>query len=913
MKVLRLLVIAVVAAGLCSTAAAQVFSEDFESYEAGSDLQGQGGWKGWGNDAAYSAPVSDAYASSGSNSVEIISSADFVHEFDVSGGKWVFTTMQYIPSGTTGTHYFIMLNTYDDAGNNRDWSIQTLFVLSDGTLNSYYVDGSEAEIIYDEWVEVKLIIDLDRNTVDEYYNGVMFATHDWDDGQAGTIGCLDLYGNGASSVYYDDIVLQSYTEYASKAIDPSPSDAATDQLRDVTLSWTPGEEITTHDVYFGTAFADVNAATRSNPADALVSQGQAAATFDPEGLLEFGQTYYWRVDEVADDGTIYPGKVWSFTAEPYMYAIEGITATSNGTSEAGVGPEKTIDGSGLNDADQHSIADADMWLGAPNADGTLYVQYDFDGVYKLYDMLVWNYNGEFEMLLAFGIQDVTIEYSADGVEWTVLGDVTLAQGTAMGDYTANTTIEFGGVPAKAVRLTVNSGYGAFGQYGLSEVRFLYIPAQARKPQPADGATDVAFDTVLSWRAGREAASHEVYLSTDGAAVVDGTALAGTASVPSFDAGALEFAMTYYWKVVEVNDAEAITAWASNVWTFATEEFGTIDGFESYDDDSNRIYDTWVDGWINGSSAIVGYVTEPFAEQSIINSGIQSLPLEYDNGVAPYYSETSRTWSSVQDWTAGAADTLTLYVHGAADNAAEPLYVAVEDSSGSVAVVTYSNLEVATTEAWLQWQIPLSDLAGVNLAAVESLHIGLGDRDNPSAGGAGIVYIDDVGFGTPLSHKMTVDVTGAGDAIQGVPNDGDWPAAETPDLAIDDDTSTKFLHFKGETEPTGFQVTPSVGATVVTEIALTTANDAAERDPASFELYGSNDSIDGPYTLIASGDVVDFAGEAAWERFTKNTTPITFDNDVAYTHYQLLFPTVRDASSANSMQIGEVELIGVVAP
>ncbi|MFC1604139.1 sugar-binding protein [Planctomycetota bacterium] len=164
-----------------------------------------------------------------------------------------------------------------------------------------------------------------------------------------------------------------------------------------------------------------------------------------------------------------------------------------------------------------------------------------------------------------------------------------------------------------------------------------------------------------------------------------------------------------------------------------------------------------------------------------------------------------------------------------------------------------------------------------------------------------------------------DVTAPGDIVQGVPNDGlmdgddwGWPGAETPDLAIDDDINTKFLHFKGENEPTGIRVTPSGGPSIVTEISLTTANDSPERDPITFELSGSNDSIDGPYEVIASGDVVDFAGEVEWPRFTKNATAITFDNDVAYAHYQLLFPTVRDAGSANSMQIAEVELLGVAA-
>jgi len=155
-----------------------------------------------------------------------------------------------------------------------------------------------------------------------------------------------------------------------------------------------------------------------------------------------------------------------------------------------------------------------------------------------------------------------------------------------------------------------------------------------------------------------------------------------------------------------------------------------------------------------------------------------------------------------------------------------------------------------------------------------------------------------------------DITAAGDAVQGVPNDGDWPGAETPDLAIDDDVNTKYLHFKGETEPTGFQVTPMLGSTLVTGLTLTTANDAIERDPIQFELYGSNESIDGPYELIAAGEVADFNDVDAWPRFTMNATAITFENTVAYEHYQILFPAVRDPASANSMQIAEVELIGV---
>jgi len=181
-----------------------VFAEDFESYAAGSDLHGQGGWKGWDNTAGAGAPASDAFAVSGLNSVEVIGSADLVHEFDLAGGMLELSAMQYIPSGTTGTTYFILLNTYNDGGPN-DWSGQTSFDLAAGTIAFWH--GGEATILYDQWVELKYIIDLDNNTVDKYYNGELIATDQWDDNVNGTLGAIDLFGNGASSVYYDDITV----------------------------------------------------------------------------------------------------------------------------------------------------------------------------------------------------------------------------------------------------------------------------------------------------------------------------------------------------------------------------------------------------------------------------------------------------------------------------------------------------------------------------------------------------------------------------------------------------------------------------------------------------------------------------------------------------------------------------------
>ena len=164
--------------------------------------------------------------------------------------------------------------------------------------------------------------------------------------------------------------------------------------------------------------------------------------------------------------------------------------------------------------------------------------------------------------------------------------------------------------------------------------------------------------------------------------------------------------------------------------------------------------------------------------------------------------------------------------------------------------------------------------------------------------------------------MRSDVTAPGDAVLGVPNDGlmngsewGWPGGELPNLAIDNKVNTKFLHFKGENQSTGIQVTPAAGMTIVTGLTLTTANDSAPRDPITYEVFGSNGSIDGPYKRFAAGVIFDFAGAEEWPRFTMNATEISFDNDVIYSHYQVMFTMVRDFASANSMQIAEIELLG----
>lgn len=657
---------------------------------------------------------------------------------EIAEGTGVFG---FIPDGSTdGTYFDVEI---DDAGNYvvsvQGWAgifgaVDTQWhhfaATYDGDGGSWYFDGQFIDVSVGELGTIDQVRIGGRLSNSKYFPGLI------DD--------VRIYNRVLTEAEILAVISGSDLGLAT---DPSPAENAEDIPRDVVLGWTPNASAVRHNVYFGTDWDEVNNASTTSPMNVLVSQGQAGATFDPEGLLDFSQTYYWRVDGVGAGNTIFKGRVWSFTTEPFVYPIEVITATSNATSNAGEEPVNTINGSGLNEDDQHSVEASDMWLGLSNGTDPVWIQYAFDRVYKLHEMLVWNYNVEFELLLGIGLKNVAVEYSGDGIDWTALGDVEFAQATISTDYTCNTTVDFGGVAARYVRLTVNSCFGTTSQCGLSEVRFLYIPAHARDPQPADGAVEVDVNTALSWRAGRQVVSHEVYFDSDEEAVVGGAALVDTVGESSCALGDLEFGSVYYWRIDEVNEAESVSIWEGSLWSFTIQEYATIDDFESYTDDEGYcIYETWIDGWTNDTGSTVGYMEAPFAEKTIVHGGRQSMPLAYDNTGGVTVSEASRTLTPAWNLTVGGANSLRLYFQGDATNTAAPLYLTLEDSAGNIAVVTHPDSEAVLATSWQVWTISFSDLAGVNLASIKTVSLGLGDRDNPTSEGAGVLYIDDIGFG-----------------------------------------------------------------------------------------------------------------------------------------------------------------------
>ena len=405
---------------------------------------------------------------------------------------------------------------------------------------------------------------------------------------------------------------------------PSPSNGALHQGTWVTLGWKAGEFAVSHDVYLGDNFDDVNEATR----DSELFRGNQdlnltfyVAGFPgyayPDGLVP-GTTYYWRIDEVneAEPNSPWKGKVWSFSIPPKT-AYEPIPADGAEFVDLNVKLTWTAGfGAKLNyvvfgdDSDEVSSAATGVPSGPPNYS---------PGLLQLAKTYYWRVD-EF---------DGVAMYKGEVWSFTTEGAVT-------------------------------------------------------GPNPANGAAKVKPSVTLKWVAGAVAASHGVYFGTDAAAVKNATTASPEFKGPkalgeeSYDPGILMLNTTYYWRVDEVNGVSPDSPWAGTLWTFTTGDFFVIDDFEDYNTGTNQIWFAWHDGLGAGTPGTPGYIpgngtgsavgdetTLSYTEETIVNGGLQSMPLAYDNNKQGFskYSQVEHTLTNQRDWTAEGVTELSLWFRG----------------------------------------------------------------------------------------------------------------------------------------------------------------------------------------------------------------------------------------------------------
>jgi len=480
-------------------------------------------------------------------------------------------------------------------------------------------------------------------------------------------------------------------EPRTKAFRPSPPDGALHTDTWVNLSWAPGVFATSHDVYLGESFDDVENAAR----DSDLFRGNQAPTFFvagfpgfpyPEGLVS-GTTYYWRIDEVneADPNSPWKGDVWNFSIPPKT-AYNPVPADGDGITDTTV-------------------------------------------------ILSWT--------PGYGAKLHTVFF---GDDYDTVANATIGVPAGITSYNP------GPLEAEKVYYWRVDEFDGLSTYE-GDVWSFTAPGAVGDPQPANGATDVTMAMILSWTAADNATSHEVYLGLDKDAVriADSTSPEYKGSkalgAESYDPGLLEPDTTYYWRIDEVYNGNSVKG---PVWFFTTGAFLLVEDFESYTDDDaagEAIWQIWVDGFgVADNGAQVGYLVPPYAEQTIIHGGIQSMPLLYANEASVTNSEVVRPLTALRDWTTADVAELSLWFRGVTGNVAEPLYVAISNSAVSPSVVAHDDSNAAIGGTWREWRISLSAFAdqGINLGNVDKIGIGLGSKSGLAApGGSGTVYVDDI--------------------------------------------------------------------------------------------------------------------------------------------------------------------------
>jgi hypothetical protein len=579
-----------------------------------------------------------------------------------------------------------------------------------------YINTAAGVIVPDEWAHFAYSYDAAQGR--RFYKNGDLIFEDTESGTPQTSSVslaigneqpLSRYVNGAM----DDIRIYNHLLSESEllasmeggegypyALGPVPKDGALLEDTWVSMSWSSGDYAASHDVYIGDNFDDVNTGAegtfQGNQTDTFFVVGFPGFPF-PDGLVP-GTTYYWRIDEVNDTEPNSPwkGKIWSFSIPP----------------KTAYAPDPT-------DAAEQVDPDADLsWTGGFGAKlHTVYFGDNFDDVNN----------------------------AAGG----------LPQGATT--YTPGTL-----KLAKTYYWRVDE-FDAIATY-KGEVWSFTTQGAVGNPDPANGAVDVKQTQIITWSPGIYAASHQVYFGANEDAVKNADTgspeYKGTGDLgsQSYEPGKLEWNTTYYWRIDEVNNVNPDSPWTGNIWSFTTANFLVVDDFEDYDAGDNQIWYAWKDGLGygtpgtepyspgNGTGSAVGDESTPsYTEETIVHGGRQSMPLSYDNTILRY-SEVEMTLTYPRDWTEKGVNTLTIWFRGISANAAETLYVALNDS----AVVSHDNPNAAQIDEWTQWNIDLQAFAdqGVNLANVNTIALGLGNRKNPQAGGSGTMYFDDIRLYAP---------------------------------------------------------------------------------------------------------------------------------------------------------------------
>ncbi len=598
----------------------------------------------------------------------------------------------------------------------------------------------------------------------------------------------------------------SFTVPSRKAFNPQPADGAKYVSPDVTLSWSSGLNARLHTVYFGDDFDTVSnaaggapvATTTYNPGplelektyywrvdefDSITTHKGDVWSFTTFPIVHVSDPNlvgWWKFDEGAGDAAL------DWSGQGNHAKLMGGPRRISGVHGDGIKLDGSDDyavlpiGSVISSLESATFT---TWVNFSNVGGAWQRIFDFGSGTQTYIFLCPRTGSTGPMRLAITTSSGGGESLIDAAStlpsgWRHIAAVVRAGGMQL--YMDGLVVASGStsvVPSDLGATTSNwlgrSQYVADGYFNgsLDDFRIYNYamsaeeiprtmrddPILAWNPSPANNSTpDINRATPLSWSPGDMASEHDVYFGIEADAVAnadtsDTTGVyrgrqSATTYTPS--EGVEWGGGPYYWRIDQVNTDGSIST--GRVWNFTVADFILVDDFESYTNDDaagQAIWQSWIDGFgVADNGSQVGYLVPPYAEQTIVHSGTQSMPLLYANEDGVTNSEASLTLTAPRDWTQASIAELVIWFRGNLDNAAEPLYVALSNSAGTPALVANDDPSVATTGSWTQWLIPLQVFAdqSINLTNVDKIAIGLGSKAGmASSGGSGTLFIDDI--------------------------------------------------------------------------------------------------------------------------------------------------------------------------
>ena len=486
---------------------------------------------------------------------------------------------------------------------------------------------------------------------------------------------------------------------------PEPANGAVDVKPTVVLGWNAGAVAASHEVYFGSNADAVRNATKTSP-EYKGSKALGDENYAP-GQLELATTYYWRIDEVngVNPDSPWAGNVWSFTTSDYFV---------------------------IDDFEDYDAGANQIW-------------------YAWHDGLGYGTPG-------------TAGYFAGNGTGAAVGDETTAS------YTEETIVHGG---SQSMPLAYDNNKQGYARYSEVELKLT-----APRNWTEEGVTEMSL-----WFRGYPASVGSFVEAPVGTFTMTATGVDiwGTADQFHFAYKTLTGAGSIVARVLSVGNTDP---WAKG-GVMIRETLGAGSKFSA-------VYITPGNGC--RFQARTGADIDATSDTSVVTAQQTAITAPYwvklERDIAgnfrASYSANGSTWTAMSWNPQNISMSSTVYVGlaltshnanatcqaqfsnvtitgtvgqqwahqdiGILSNEAEPLYVAVSNSTGNPAVVVHDNPAATTIDTWTEWVIPIQAFAdqGINLTNVDRIAVGLGSRGNmTAAGGSGKMFFDDIRLYKPM--------------------------------------------------------------------------------------------------------------------------------------------------------------------